>query len=156
MHVAVWRSIFFARERPFPAGRSIVIFLWEVHGQTSHNILEIIDLWRRSMLVAIVTYGIKCVTQCWVWLHIQYFFMVYNPNYTWLAFHQTASLNPWPIFEKLEIKLDGKITFSTSLNAWEHLLPDVKIYNDSGFLTFIFDRVSVKEPFYTCVTKTDF
>ena len=37
--------------------------------------------------------------------------------------------------------------FLTSLNAWGHLLSDVKNYDVPGVLTFIFDRVPSEGPF---------
>ena len=39
------------------------------------------------------------------------------------------------------------IAFLTSLNAWGHLLSDVKIYDVPGFLTFILDLVPTEGPF---------
>ena len=49
-----------------------------------------------------------------------------------------------------------KSHFLTSLNVWGHLLSDVKIYDVPGVLTFIFDRVTIEGPFYSCVIKADF
>ena len=49
-----------------------------------------------------------------------------------------------------------KSQFFKSLNVWGHLLSDVKIYDVPGVLTFMFDRVPIEEPFYSCVIKADF
>ena len=48
-----------------------------------------------------------------------------------------------------------KSHFLTYLNAWGHLLSDVKIYDDPGVWTFILDRVPIETLFYTCVVKAE-
>ena len=49
-----------------------------------------------------------------------------------------------------------KITFLTPLNVWGHLLSDVNIYDVPRVITFIFDLVSIKKPFYICVIEGGF
>ena len=46
--------------------------------------------------------------------------------------------------------------YLTSLNVWEHLFSDVKIYNVPEVSTFIFDLLPIEGPFYSCVINADF